>query len=106
VREKAELKAGQQLEHVQMQMADFVRPLIMDINTFRHALPYVARELDLRAYLERYSVEFIAQPATPYVELFHWVSLDLMAAYGKNPLVKTPPEDIDMLAVDPAKRQR
>ena len=105
VREKAEAKAGKQLERVQMQMADFVRPLVTDIDTFAHALLYVARELDLRAYLELYRTEFVAQPETPYVEMLHG-NVETFAAHGKNPLVKIPPEDIDMLAADPAKRQR
>ena len=104
VREQAEAKAGKQLERVQMQMADFVRPLVTDINICFTVLPYVARELDLRAYLELYSIEFVAQPETPYVEMFN--PLNYFAAHGKNPLVKIPPEDIDMLAADPAKRQR
>ena len=105
VREQAEEKAGKQLERVQMQMADFVRPLVTDINTFGSALPYVARELDLRAYLELYRIQFVAQPETPYVEMCYG-NVETFAAYGKNPLVKIPPEDIDMLAADPAKRQR
>ena len=104
VREQAEAKAGKQLKRVQMQMADFVRPLVTDNNTFCYALSYVARELDLRAYLELYSIEFVAQPETPYVEMLNLT--EYFAAHGKNPLVKIPPEDIDMLAADPAKRQR
>jgi hypothetical protein len=107
VREQAEAKAGKQLERVQMQMADFVRPLVMDINTYCNALPNVAWELDLRAYLELYSIEFVAQPETPYVEIVGmFQKFETFAAHGKNPLVKIPPEDIDMLAADPAKRQR
>jgi hypothetical protein len=106
VREKVEAKVEKQLERVQMQMADFVRPLVMDINTFNNAIAYVARELDFRAFLELYSVEFVAQPATPYVKNFHGSSMELLAAHEKHPLVKTPPEDIAMLAADPAKRQR
>ena len=106
VREQAEAKAGKQLERVQMQMADFLRPLVADINNYWSALPYVARELDLRAYLELYSIEFVAQPETPYVEMFAVHGNEYFAAHGKNPLVKIPPEDIDMLAADPAKRQR
>jgi hypothetical protein len=61
-------------------MAEFLQPLITDINTFSNALPYVARELDLCAWLELYIIEFVAQarseePATPYVEMFYGIIL-------------------------------
>ena len=104
VRDKAEAKAGKQLERVQLQMSDWVRPLVMNANTFTQSFHQVAFELDLDAYLQLYSIEFVTQPDTPYIEIWHGGSLATFAALGKNPLVKIPPEDIAMLGADPAKR--
>jgi hypothetical protein len=65
-REKAEAKAGKQLERVQLQMAEWVRPLIIENNTLYNGWFATAKELQLIGYLDLHSVEYFPQPATPY----------------------------------------
>jgi hypothetical protein len=100
-REKAEAKAGKQLERVQLQMAEWVRPLAVNV-----AFLMICRELGLLGYLQLYGCEFVPQPATPYVDLFVVANPAMWTAMGQAPYAQLPPEDLALLAADPALRSR
>jgi hypothetical protein len=101
-----EAKAGKQLERVQLQVAERVRPLNMDINFVYHGWVAIARECKLVGYLGLYSFEYVPQPATPYIELFNMTNPAMYAAYARAPYAQLPPEDIALLAADAALRSR
>jgi hypothetical protein len=53
-REKVEVKAGKQLEHVQLQTSEFVRPLVMDITLVYYgwaAMAKVRRPRDVTGFV-------------------------------------------------------
>jgi hypothetical protein len=132
-REKVEVKAGKQLERVQLQMAEWVRPLVIQ-NIFvwhgwsavtkvttatclseyrrRRTLPlhlsHLPQELQLSGYLSLYEIAYSpAQLATPYIDLYNSAtSPALYAAMGAAPYAQLPPEDLRLLAADPALRFR
>ena len=105
-REKAEAKAGKQLERVQLQMAEWVRPLNVNSTFLYFGWTAIARECKLLDYLGLYSNEFVPQPATPYIELHVNTNPAMVAAYGRAPYAQLPPEDLALLAADPALRSR
>jgi hypothetical protein len=105
-REKAEAKAGKQLDRVQLQTAEWVRPLNMDVHFLIYGWIGIARECKLLGYLKLYSLEYVPQPATPYIELIVYTNPAMFAAYGRAPYVQLPPEDLALLAADPALRSR
>jgi hypothetical protein len=104
-RETAEAKAGKQLERVQLQMAEWVRPLNTNSAFLWQGWTAIARECKLVGYLSLYSIEYVLQPATPYIELFI-NNHAMLAAMGRAPFVQLPPEDLALLAADPALRSR
>jgi hypothetical protein len=105
-REKAEAKAGKQLERVQLQMAEWVRPLNVNSAFLCQGRMAIARECKLVGYLRLYSSEYVPQPATPYIDLFVANNPAMFAAMGRAPFVQLPPEDLALLAADPALRSR
>jgi hypothetical protein len=105
-RDKAEIKAGKQLERVQMQMAEWVKPLSMANLEVTYGWIATARELRLEGYLQMYALEWENQPATPHVEVYGTsASPTMYAAWGRAPFSQLPPEDLALLA-DPALRTR
>jgi hypothetical protein len=104
-RGKAEAKAGTQLERVQLQMAEWVRPLVMDTNFILYGWIDVARECQLPGYLRLYGYEFVPQPTTPYIELLV-IGNTMFSTMGAAPYAHLPPEDLAILAADPALRSR
>jgi hypothetical protein len=106
-REKAETKAGKQLERVQLQMAEWVRPINIENNTIFTGWFAIAKELQLVGYLDLYSFEFFPQPGTPYIDLPGFFTNPAhFAALGRAPFSKLPPEDIVLLDADAALRSR
>jgi hypothetical protein len=105
-REKAAAKAGKQLERVQLQMAEWVRPLNTNINIVGSGWFAIARECKLLGYLGLYSVEYVPQPATPYIELSANTNPAMFAAWGAAPYAQLPAEDLALLAADPDLRSR
>jgi hypothetical protein len=53
-----------------------------------------------------YSSEYVPQPATPYIHLLDDTNPALIAAYRRAPYAQLPPEDLALLAADPALRSR
>jgi hypothetical protein len=105
-RDKAEAKAGKQLERVQLQMAEWVRPLCANCVFLMHGWNAIARECKLLGYLDLCCVEYVPQPATPYIGLWVATNPAMYAAYGRAPYAQLPPDDLALLAVDPAVRSR
>jgi hypothetical protein len=105
-REKVEVKAGKQLERVQLQMAEWVRPLNVNAHILLQGWIAIARECKLLGYLGLYSVEYVPQPATPYIHLRDHTNPTMYAAYRRAPYAQLPPEDLALLATDPALRSR
>jgi hypothetical protein len=105
-REKTEAKAGKQLERVQLQMAEWVRPLVVNSNFLVYGWATICRECKLLGYLRLYSVEHVPQPATPYINLRDCTNRASFAAMGAAPYAQLPPEDVARLATDPALRSR
>jgi hypothetical protein len=105
-RDKVEAKAGKQLERVQLQMADWVRPLVMDINFVLFGWVALARECKLLGYLRLYGYEYVPQPSTPYIELLVFANPAMFAAWGRAPYTQLPLEDLTLLAADAALRSR
>jgi hypothetical protein len=100
------MKAGKQLERVQLQMAEWVRPVNTNNCFIWIGWFAIARELDLQGYLRLYGCEFVPQPVTsPYMDLFV-VAPAMFAAFGRAPYAQLPPEDLDLLAADTALRSR
>jgi hypothetical protein len=82
-REEAEAKAGPPLERVQLQMAEWVRPLAQNISYLKTGWLAICRECRLPGYPGMYSYEFVPQPATPYIELHVNTNPATVAAYGR-----------------------
>jgi hypothetical protein len=104
-REKAEAKAGLQLERVKDQMRLFVTPFFMDTLELYHAIVFAARELQLVDFLTFYGHEFAELAAAPHTEI--WMGelqnvKNLIAA----PFFRLSPTDIAVLTDDAAKCQR
>ena len=57
-------------------------------------------------YLGLHGIEHIPQPSTPYIELFDCTHPAMYAAWGRAPYAQLPPEDLALLAADPALRSR
>jgi hypothetical protein len=66
----------------------------------------ICRELGLLGYLQLYGCEFVPQPATPYIDLLVVTNPAWYAAVGQAPYAQLPPEDLALLAADPALRSR
>ena len=75
-------------------------------NTFTTAIEHTALELKLPIHCDIYRLQYAAQPATPHVEIFNMPEPARMAAGMRAPFFKLAPEDVALLASDPARRQR
>jgi hypothetical protein len=53
-------------------------------------------------YLDLYSIEYTPQQATPYIDLFVNANLAMYTANSRAPLAQLLPEDLALLATDPA----
>ena len=73
---------------------------------FASAIEHTALELKLPTHCGTYSLQCASQPATPHVEILHYNDKARMAAGMRAPFFKLAPEDVALLASDPARRQR
>jgi hypothetical protein len=104
-REKAEAKAGLQLERVQDQTRLFVTPLYMVILNLYQAVIFAANELRLVDFLTFYGEEFAPFAAAPHTEI--WMGgLQNVPNLVAAPFFRLSPTDIVVLADDTAKCQR
>ena len=74
--------------------------------TFMTAIEHTALELKLPTHCGTYSLQCAAQPATPHVEILNMNDPAKITASLRAPFFKLAPEDIALLASDPALRQR
>ena len=74
--------------------------------TFVSAIEHTALELKLSTHCGTYSLQCASQPATPHIEILYINDPARMAAVLRAPFFKLAPEDVALLASDPARRQR
>ena len=106
-RQRAEDRAGKQLERVQTQNAELVYPVGTLVNQFYPAFNRVALECGLEGNLATYAVEFVSPPAQPHVTVRNAGNPMIFKAVAASPFAGTlPPDDVARLAADPTKRVR
>ena len=106
-RQRAEDRAGKQLERVQTQNAELVYPVGTLVNQFWLAFARAALECGLEDHLATYATEFVSPPAQPHATVENGGSPKVFKAVATSPFVGTlPPDDVAHLAADPTKRAR
>ena len=106
-RQRAEDRAGKQLERVQIQNAELVYPLGTLGNLFTNAFTRAALECGLEGYLATYAIEFVSPPAQPHATIWYGGNPKHFKALAASPFYGTlPPDDLARLAADPTKRAR
>ena len=106
-RQRAEDRAGKQLERVQTQNAELVYPVGTLINLFWPAFNRAALECGLEGYLATYAVEFVSPPTQPHATVYYTGNPKVFKALAASPFAGTlPPHDLARLAADPTKRAR
>ena len=103
-REKAEVKAGKQLERVHLQLAEFVYPVQILAAHFGRAFDYAVRRCGLEDYAATYSYEWHSPPAQPHISVYN--PTGIWKAVSANPFAHTlKTVDLERLAADPEKRR-
>ena len=74
--------------------------------TFVTAIEHTAFELKLSTHCDTYSLQCASQPATPHVEILNLNHPARVAAGLRAPFFKLAPEDVALLDIDSARRQR
>jgi hypothetical protein len=87
-------------------MSEWVRPLNVNSAFLWQGWIAICRECNLRGYLRTYSIACAPQPATPYIDLLVVANPAMWNAMGRAPYAQLPPEDLALLATDPALRSR
>jgi hypothetical protein len=106
-RQRAEDRAGKQLERVQSQNAELVYPVGTLVMQFWRALHRVALECGLEDHLATYAIELVSPPAQPHVTVWHAGNPEHYKALASSPFCGTlTPDDVARLAADPTKRAR
>jgi hypothetical protein len=106
-RQRAEDRAGKQLERVQTQNAELVYPVGTLLNQFFYAFNRALPECGLEGYMTSYAIEFVSPPTPPHATVYYAGSPKLYKATAASPFCGTlPPDDLARLAADPTKRAR
>jgi hypothetical protein len=106
-RQRAEERAGRQLERVQTQNAELVYPVGTLINQFCQAFVRVALECGLEEHMATYAYEFVSPPTQPHVTVYNAGNPKVFKAVAASPFFGTlSPDDVAHLAADPTKRTR
>ena len=106
-RQRAEDRAGKQLERVQTQNAELVYPVGTLVNQFWPAFYRAALECGLEGNLATFAIEFVSPPAQPHVTVHYVGNPKVFKALAVSPFCGTlPPDDVARLAADPTKRAR
>ena len=106
-RQRAEDRAGKQLERVQIQNAELVYPVGTLITQFWMAFSRAALECGLEDTMATYAVEFVSPPAQPHATVFYASNPKMYKAGAASPFGFTlAPVDVARLAADPTKRAR
>ena len=80
--------------------------MIVIQGAFLSVIEHTALELKLPTHCGTYSLQCASQPATPHVEILNVLHPARGAAGLRAPFFKLAPEDVALLASDPARRQR
>ena len=106
-REKVEAKVERQLERVQLQLAEFILPVISLNNQFFKAFERAVSDCSLETYIAAFAMKWFSPPAQPHVSVLNLGDPATLKAWAETPFVYTlPPEDIARLAADATKRAR
>ena len=107
-RQRAEDRAGKQLERVQTQNAELVHPVNTLVGQFWAAFnSHVALECGLEGYMATFAIEFVSPPAQPHATVWYAGNPKHYKAIAASPFLGTlPPDDLARLAADPTKRAR
>ena len=106
-RQRAEDRAGKQLERVQTQNAELVYPVGTLVIQFWKAFYRAALECGLEGYLATYAIEFVSPPAQPHANVLYAGNPKNFKAIAASPFIGAlPPDDLARLAADPTKRAR
>ena len=106
-RQRAEDRAGKQLERVQTQNAELVYPVNTLAGQFFPAFQRAALECGLEDHLATYAAEFVSPPTQPHATVWYAGNPKGWKAFAASPFVGTlPPDDVARLAADPTKRAR
>ena len=106
-RQRAEDRAGKQLERVQTQNAELVYPVYTLTQLFMRCFHRAALECGLEGYLATFAIEFVSPPAQPHATVYYSASPKHIKAVATSPFACTlPPDDLARLAADPTKRAR
>ena len=106
-RQRAEDRAGKQLERVQIQNAELVYPVGTLLNQFFRGFERVALECGLEDSMATYAFEFVSPPAQPHATVLYIGNPKAFKAIAASPFWGTlPPHDLARLAADPTKRAR
>jgi hypothetical protein len=106
-REKVEVKAGKQLERVQMQLAEFVNPVSQLVQSFTRAFETAVPRCGLEDYAATYRFEYYSPPTQPHVDAFNSGNPAMIKAISTKPFAYTlAPEDVARLDENPGKRAR
>ena len=106
-RQRAEDRAGKQLERVQMQNAELIYPVNTLAQTFSHAFNHALPECGLEGYMTSYAIEFVSPPTQPHATVWYTRNPKIIKACAASPFAFTlPPNDVARLAADPTKRAR
>ena len=106
-RQRAEDRAGKQLERVQIQNAELVYPVGTLGGQFFRAFHRALLECGLEDYMATYAVEFVSPPAQPHATVENTGNPKVFKAVAASPFGGTlPPDDVARLVADPTKRAR
>jgi hypothetical protein len=106
-RQRAEDRAGKQLERVQMQNAELVYPVGTLVQVFGAAFHRAVLECGLEEHMATYAYEFVSPPTQPHVTVMNVGNPKIFKAFATSPFFGTlPPDDLARLAADPTKRAR
>jgi hypothetical protein len=106
-RQRAEDRAGKQLERVQVQNAELVYPVNTLLSQFFQAVNRAAFDCGLEDYIATSAVEFVSPPAQPHATVYYAGNPKVFKAIAASPFYCTlPPDDVARLAADPTKGAR
>ena len=104
-RDKEQMRAGQLLARVQLQIAEFIDPAMISVTAASGSWMYINYAVGLHGYIAQYEIELISQPAPPHAKTLYYASPKMWRALAAAPYIVVHDADIEMLQGDAAKRQ-
>ena len=106
-RQRAEEKAGKQLDRVQLQNAEFIYPMNSLVAAFIRAYERAAFECGCESYFATYALEWFSPPTQPYVTVMNGGKPETFKRIAASPFTYTlPPPNLARLAAEPSRRAR